>query len=256
MNDFSRLRILVSNDDGITAPGLKVLERVARALSKDVWVVAPEQEQSGAGHSLTLRRPLRLRQVSRRRFAVDGTPTDCVLLAVNELLRKRPPHLVLSGVNRGANMGEDVTYSGTVAAAMEGTLLGLPAIALSLQTTWTHPPHWSTVEAHAPALIQRLCTAGWPQGVLMNLNFPDVTAAQVKGVQVTEQGYRKIGSHVHKGDDPYGRPYYWIGAVRSEEAPKPGTDLHAVHDGYISVSPIHLEMTHRATLSHLEAAFR
>ncbi len=135
-------RILLSNDDGIAAPGLKVLEKVARLLSRDVWVVAPELEQSGAGHSLTLRRPLRIRQLGRRRYAVDGTPTDAVLLAINQIMRERKPTLVLSGVNRGGNLGEDVTYSGTIAAAMEATLLGVPAIALSLETVQGKPVRW------------------------------------------------------------------------------------------------------------------
>src|SRR5712691_11037312 len=146
--DLAKCRILISNDDGIASPGIKVLEKIARDLSDDVWVVAPEQEQSGASHSLTTRRPLRMREVARRRYAVDGTPTDCVLIAVKRLLRDRPPDLVLSGINAGSNVGEDMTYSGTVAAAMEATLLGIPAMALS-QDYRGHEITWETSEALA-----------------------------------------------------------------------------------------------------------
>src|SRR5437773_5276184 len=167
------MRILVTNDDGINAPGLKVLEKIARQLSRDVWVVAPEVEQSGAAHSLTLRRPLQIRRVSPRRFAVDGTPTDCVLLAVNRLVEGRRPDLVLSGVNRGSNLGEDVTYSGTIAAAMEGTLLNLPSIALSQTYQDRDTVSWDTALRHGTALIRRLCAIGWPQDVLINVNFPN-----------------------------------------------------------------------------------
>lgn len=144
--DISRARVLISNDDGVHAPGLKMLEKVMRKMAKDVWVVAPETEQSAAAHSLTLRRPLRIRKLTARRFAVDGTPTDSVLMGINQVMKDNPPDLVLSGVNRGGNMGDDVTYSGTVAAALEGTLMGLPPIALSQVTEDGHPTKWSTAE--------------------------------------------------------------------------------------------------------------
>src|SRR5712692_9661631 len=151
--DLARCRILISNDDGVASPGIKALETIARDLSDDVWVVAPEQEQSGASHSLTTRRPLRLREVARRRYTVDGTPTDCVLIAVKRLLRDQPPDLVLSGINAGSNVGEDLTYSGTVAAAMEATLLGIPAMALSQEYSDSHRLTWETSEAFAPEVI-------------------------------------------------------------------------------------------------------
>src|ERR1700724_204666 len=154
--DLARCRILISNDDGIESPGLKLLARIARDLSEDVWVVAPEQEQSGASHSLTTRRPLRMREVARRRYMVDGTPTDCVLIAVKRLLRDRPPDLVLSGINAGSNVGEDLTYSGTVAAAMEATLLGIPAMALSQDYRDGDEPPWQTGEEYGPEVIRRL----------------------------------------------------------------------------------------------------
>src|SRR3954469_20955398 len=170
--DVGECRILISNDDGIESPGIKILEQIARELSDDVWVVAPDQEQSGASHSLTTRRPLRLNQVAERRYSVDGTPTDCVLLAVKKLLRDRPPDLVLSGINGGSNVGEDLTYSGTVAAAIEATLLGIPAMALSQDYTDGGPVPWETSEAFAPEVIRKLLHMQWPEHTLFNVNFP------------------------------------------------------------------------------------
>ncbi len=184
------MRILLTNDDGIHAEGLAVLERIARKLSDDVWVVAPETDQSGLAHSLTLSEPLRLRQIDARHFALRGTPTDCVIMGVRHVL-PGAPDLVLSGVNSGANMADDVTYSGTVAGAMEGTLLGVRAIALSQEYEYAGDRRivpWETAEAHAPELIGRLMEAGWPEGVLLNLNFPNCAPEEVKGVRVTAQG--------------------------------------------------------------------
>ena len=181
---FAPRRILVTNDDGINAPGLKVLERVAKSLCDEVWVVAPETEQSGAGHSLTLTQPLRLRNLGRRRYALSGSPTDCVLFAVCELMRDAPPDLVLSGVNQGANIGDDMTYLGTVAAAMEATILEIPAIALSQQTNDDKQAHWPNAAHHAPEIIRRLLAEGWPQNILMNVNFPDCAPEAVAGISV------------------------------------------------------------------------
>jgi len=247
-------RILLTNDDGIAAPGLKSLERIARELSRDIWVVAPELEQSGAGHSLTLRRPLRIRQLGRRRFAVDGTPTDAVLLAVNQIMRAHRPTLVLSGVNRGGNLGEDVTYSGTIAAAMEATLLGVPAVALSLEVAQGKPPRWDSVERHAPRVIRRLMAAGWPSNVFINVNFPNRPPAQVGPIEIARQGRRKIGDELGERLDLRGEHYYWIGPMRTEEPTQPGTDLAAVNDGRIAVTPLHLDLTHGRTARHLERA--
>jgi 5'-nucleotidase len=252
--DPSSLRILISNDDGINAPGIKVLERIARTLSKDVWVVAPETEQSAAGHSLTIRRPLRVRKVSARRYAVDGTPTDSVLLGVNHVLKGRKPDLVLSGINRGSNLGEDVTYSGTVAAAMEGTILGIPSIALSQFITHPHPVKWGTAEHWAPGLIRRLLATGWSRNVLINVNFPDVIASSVTGIEVTRQGKRKIGDDIMERKDPRGEPYVWIGAQRAEERSTPGTDIEAVLRGAITVTPLCFDLTHQGDMKALETA--
>jgi len=253
--DLSTARILVSNDDGIEAPGIKVLSRVAAALTDDVWVVAPETEQSGAGHSLTLRRPLRIRRVEERRFAVDGTPTDCVLLAINEILKDGRPTLVLSGVNRGGNLGEDVTYSGTVAAAMEGTVLGVPSIALSQEYPDGGPVPWETAETLAPDLIRRLCAASWPRNSLININFPGVSPDRVTGIRASEQGRRKIGDQIVVGNDPRGNPYYWIGSMRTEDPTVAGTDLNAVHSSAVAVTPIGMNMTDHPTLTKLAGIF-
>jgi 5'-nucleotidase len=249
-----RARILVTNDDGINAPGLKVLERVAHQLSSDVWVVAPETNQSGASHSLTITRPLRVRQLSRRRFAIDGTPTDCVLLALQTVIKGRPVDLVLSGVNHGGNLGEDVTYSGTIAAAMEATLFNVPAFALSQCCRNGHPVRWATAEQHAPNLIDRLFTKDWPKDLLININFPDCPPAAVGGYRVTAQGKRKLGDELLERIDPRGQPYVWIGGLRSDDVQQAGTDLAAVADHHISITPVHMDMTHRASFDRLRRA--
>lgn len=249
------MRILLSNDDGVFAPGLKVLERAARSLSDDVWVVAPETEQSAASHSLTLHQPLRLRRLSTRRYAVNGTPTDCVYLALNRLLAEQPPALVLSGVNRGSNIGEDVTYSGTIAAAMEAALLGVPAIAFSQVFEDGRPIRWATAEAWLPRVVRRLLDAGWPKQVLVNVNFPDVPTERVAGIRASTQSLEEVGDLCVERVDPRGRPYFWVGMARAEAAAgRPGTDLHAINQGYIAVTPLHLDLTHRATLRRLRKA--
>ena len=253
--DLADARILISNDDGIQAPGIKVLEKVARSLCKDVWVVAPETEQSAAGHSLTIRRPLRVRQVSRRRYGVDGTPTDSVLLGVNHVLRDGKPTLVLSGVNRGGNLGEDVTYSGTVAAAMEATILGLPAIAFSQYYGPDHPVRWSTAEHWAPEIIRRVTSVGWGRNVLINVNFPDVAADKVTGIEVTCQGKRKIGDKLEERLDPRDEPYIWVGAQRAEDRSVKGTDIEAVARGAVSVTPLCVDLTDRETMTTLAGVF-
>ena len=254
--DMSGTRILISNDDGINAPGLKVLERVARKLTKDVWVVTPETEQSAASHSLTLRRPLRIRKISGRHFAVDGTPTDSVLLGINEVMKGNAPDLVLSGVNRGGNLGEDVTYSGTIAAAMEGTLLGCRSIAFSQLFEDGQAVKWGTAEHWAEIVIRRLATVEWPRNVLINVNFPNVAAERVKGVELVRQGRRKIGGQLAQGTDPRGEHYYWIGNQRNEDRVRYGTDIEAVTRGVISVTPLALDLTHRPTLNVLKGLFQ
>lgn len=240
------LRILVTNDDGIHAPGLAVAERVARALSDDVWIVAPETEQSGASHSLTLSLPLRLRQIDERRFAVSGTPTDCVMMAVASLMGDTPPSLVLSGVNRGSNIADDITYSGTVAGAMEGTALGFRAIALSQAYGFGdgREVHWACSEKHGPGVVRKLVEVGWPRDVLINVNFPDCPPDQVEAVEVTEQGKRDLQTAtLDKRVDARGIPYFWIGFKRVRSRPPEGTDLCAITKKRISITPLHLNLT-------------
>ncbi len=253
--EIGNCRILISNDDGIESPGIKLLEKVARQLSDDVWVVAPEQEQSGASHSLTTRRPLRLREVARRRYVVDGTPTDCVLLAVKRLLRDQLPDLVLSGINAGSNVGEDLTYSGTVAAAMEATLLGIPAMALSQDYRDGQPVPWETGEAFATETIRRLLRLSWPDSTLYNINFPSVAPTEVSGFAVTNQGKRAIADNLTEGVDPRGRPYYWIGPVREAGGSEPGTDVAALGDSKVSITPIYLDLTNIPVLAALRRVF-
>jgi len=251
--NLAKARVLISNDDGIHAPGLKVIERVARKLFKEVWVVAPETEQSAASHSLTIRQPLRIRKLGPRRYAVDGTPTDSVLLGVQEAMRDHRPDLVISGINRGGNLGEDVTYSGTVAAAMEGTLLGLPSVALSQHYTDRQKVSWKTAEAWTAKVLGELMKVDWPRGVLMNVNFPDVAPADIIGIEYVRQGRRKIGGDLQPGTDPRGERYFWIGAQRDEEKFRPGTDLEAVGRGAIAVTPLTIDMTHAGMLKKLRA---
>jgi 5'-nucleotidase len=253
--DPAKCRILVSNDDGIASPGIALLEKIARGLSDDVWVVAPELEQSGASHSLTTRHPLRLREVAERRYIVDGTPTDCVLLAIKRLLRDRPPDLVLSGINAGNNIGEDLTYSGTVAAAMEATLLGIPAMALSQDFRDRDDIPWQTGEAYAPEMIRRLLRLPWPDSTLYNINFPAVPPTDVRGIAVVSQGKRAIADNLHDGVDPRGRPYYWIGPVREGGDAEPGTDVAALADNKVSITPIYLNLTNVPILAALRMVF-
>jgi 5'-nucleotidase len=252
------MRILVTNDDGIHAPGLDVAETIARALSDDVWVVAPESEQSGASHSLTLAGPLRLRHVRERRYAVSGTPTDCVLMACLHLLKDQPPDLVLSGVNPGSNLADDITYSGTVAGAMEGCALGIPAIALSQDPAGSRLEiDWSAGETHGPTVIRRLLAAGWPQGVLMNVNFPGIPAAQVRGVALAPQGhYDMLSTEIIARHDMRERPYYWIGLRHHETVPAEDSDLGAIAAGKISVTPLHLNLTEQAVLRKMRETLR
>jgi 5'-nucleotidase len=252
------MRILVTNDDGIHAPGLEVLERVARAVSDDVWVVAPESDQSGVSHSLSLNDPLRLREIGGRRFAVKGTPTDCVILALRHIMVDAQPDLILSGINRGQNAAEDVTYSGTIAAAMEGTLLGIRSIALSqaYSKATRGSIAWDCGEQHAPALIRRLVAQEIAPGTLINVNFPDCAPDQVAGIAMTVQGRRdKDLLSIDARVDGRGNPYFWIGFGRGFTHPGHGTDLAALAQNKISVTPLRLDLTDEPTLTQLAAAF-
>lgn len=249
------MRILVTNDDGIEAPGLDVLQQIASELSDDVWVVAPETDQSGAAHSLTLHEPLRLRQMSERIFAVKGTPTDCVIMAVRHILADKEPDLILSGVNRGANLADDVSYSGTIAGAIEGALLDIPSIAMSLVINYEDPSHikWETPLQLGAGLVRRLLAAGWPQGIFLNINFPDREPQDVQGVSITAQGERDQGFlRIEPRLDTRGNPYYWLGFKKRLLHPEKGTDLWAIRAGYISVTPLCLNFTHKETCRKLK----
>ncbi|CAN7461553.1 5'/3'-nucleotidase SurE [Bosea sp. LjRoot237] len=252
------MRILVTNDDGIHAEGLAVLEQIAAQLSDDVWVVAPETDQSGVAHSLSLSNPLRLRQVEEKRFAVQGTPTDCVIMAVRSVMAEMKPDLVLSGVNRGQNVAEDVTYSGTIAAAMEGTLLGIPSIAVSQAYMAGDRTSiiWDCALQHAPGIIRRLLEEGIPDGILFNLNFPNVAPSEVAGVAVTAQGRRDQElMRLEPRRDGRGNPYYWIAFQRGKHEPANGTDLRALAEKKISVTPLELDLTHEPTMTRFAQLF-
>jgi len=253
------MRILITNDDGIHAPGLTVLEKIAAKLSDDITVVAPSEEQSGAGHSLTLTRPVRLRRMGDKRFAVTGTPTDSVMMALNVVMADGPPDLILSGVNRGANLGEDVTYSGTVSAAMEGALAGVRAIALSQvyrkEGMGDFAP-WEVAEQWGEQAIRPLLDAPWAPRTLVNINFPAVPPQAVKGIKVVSQGLRDYGrSKVVKRTDPRGFDYYWFALEHIVHTPAHSTDLEANEDGYVTVTPLHLDMTHAASLPVLAGLY-
>jgi len=252
------LRILLTNDDGINAEGFQALEKIAGELSDDLWMVAPEAEQSGASRALTLSEPLRVRQLDERRFAVAGTPCDCVTLALMELIDGAKPDLVLSGVNRGHNVAEDVSMSGTVAGAIEGMALGVPSIALSQGLTWKRGEepaiHFDTAETFGPGLVRRLVEVGWPAGVIMNVNFPGRPPEEVGAVEVTRQAFRDAQTrHFERRKDLRGRDYYWLGYRNLPSKPADGTDLRAIYDGNISVTPLHIDLTHMQTVHDLRA---
>lgn len=253
------MRILLTNDDGIGAPGLEVLEAIARAVTDEVWVVAPSEEQSGTGHSLTLTRPLRLRTLGERRFAVTGTPTDAVMMALARVMKDAPPDLILSGVNRGENLGEDVTYSGTVSAAMEGALAGVRAIALSqvyAREGMGETVPFDAAVAWGERVLRPLIDAPFAAGMLVNVNFPARPAAEVRGVRVARQGLRDYGRlRIVEGTDPRGYDYYWFALDTVPGAPPPETDLAAIHDGWIAVTPLHLDLTHAPSLEMLATLY-
>jgi 5'/3'-nucleotidase len=249
------MRILITNDDGINARGLEILKAIALGISPDVWTVAPETNQSGTSHSMTLHTPLRQRKLDERTYAIAGTPTDCVIMAVRHILKQQPPDLILSGVNHGSNLAEDTTYSGTVAAAMEGALLGIPSIALSLMMGFEEGARraiWDTPLAHAPSLIKKLLEEKWDAKTLININFPDAEPDEIKGVAVTSQGVRDQALlDIDSRTDPWGTPYFWFGFERRKSTLVPGTDLAAIAEGKISVTPLSVDLTDHGALKSL-----
>ncbi|WP_305098088.1 5'/3'-nucleotidase SurE [Croceibacterium aestuarii] len=249
------MRILLTNDDGIHAPGLALLERIAAELSDDIWVCAPAEEQSGAGHSLTLHMPVRLQEHGAKRFAVTGTPTDAVNLALRKLFSDRRPDLIISGINNGENLADDVTYSGTISAAMEGALAGMKAVALS-QALRDGGHGFAAAEKWAANVLQPLLDMPLARRTLVNVNFPAVAASDVRGIRVVRQGFHDYarGSLV-EGTDPRGRPYFWFGLDDVEHTLDHGTDLEAVDDGYIAVTPLHVDLTHYASIGQLAESY-
>jgi 5'-nucleotidase len=253
------MRILLTNDDGIDAPGLHALRQIAAELSDDVWIVAPEVNKSGAGHSLSLNEPLRMRQLDERAYAVRGTPTDCVIMGVRHVLKDKKPDLVLSGVNRGANMAEDVTYSGTIAGAFEGTVIGIRSIAMSQAFGFDtkEQPRWECALAHGTAVVRKLLSIDWAPGVLMNVNFPDRAPDDIAGIRITTQGKREddlLG--VEARQDTWGTPYYWLAYERRRSRTTDGTDLWAIYNGHVSITPLYMNLTHAATQAKLAGMFK
>lgn len=252
------MRILLTNDDGINAPGLVILEKIARQLSDDVWVCAPELDQSGVSHSFSLNDPLRLRKVSENVFAVKGTPTDCVLMGVRHVLKDKAPDLILSGINHGQNVAEDVTYSGTIAGAMEGTLLGIPSIALSQaygSLSTRHALRWDNPEAYGADIIRKILNTGIPKDIVINVNFPDCLPEDMKGIAVCVQG-RRDGALVNVEERRDGRnnPYFWLALQRGKLNFEHGTDLEALSQKKISVTPLKLNLTDDPTLTKFAIA--
>ena len=249
-------RILIVNDDGIESPGIKLLEELAREISDDVWVVAPDEEKSGFSHSISMTIPIRVREIDARHFAVRGTPTDCALLAIYEFMRDGKPTALLSGVNRGANLAEDITYSGTAAAAMEGALLGVRSIALSQVFSLGGRTHWETARRFAPDILRRLLDCDWQPGSFVNVNFPDCPPQDVTGVEVTTQGRRMPGSFrpVRRVDER-AVPYYWIKLAYEVGDLEAGTDLSAIARNAVSVTPMQMDLTASGFRHYLDGVF-
>lgn len=247
------MKILLTNDDGINAPGLGVLEEIARELSDDIWIVAPEIEQSGQSRSITLTQPVRTRDVAENTWAVAGTPSDCVLLALRDLLPDAPD-LILSGVNNGQNLAEDTSFSGTVAAAMFGMEMGVPSIALSQAKNFRQRGSlpWETAIKWGAKTVRPLIDKGWPGELVLNVNFPDCDPGDVAGIEMTRQGFRDERIvYTDKREDLRGNDYYWIGYNGKLSQPNEGTDLRAIYDKRISVTPLHVDLTHDAFLKEM-----
>ncbi len=242
----SKKLILISNDDGIRSEGIRRLAKSLAGIGR-VYVVAPDRERSAASHSLTLHRPLRVEEVGARMYAVDGTPTDCISLAVNGILPGKPD-IVISGINRGANLGEDVSYSGTVSAAMEATLLNIPSIAVSLVARESFD--FTSAASVAASLAGRILSSGLPKDTLLNVNVPSVP--EIKGYRITKQGKRTYSDTVIEKIDPRGKKYYWIGGDLTTMDTGRDTDFYAISRGYVSITPLHLDMTNYASIRELK----
>jgi len=245
---MAKPQILVTNDDGIQAPALAVLAAALRDVG-DVWVYAPVNQQSAAGHSVSLHRPLRVTELKERWYGVDGTPTDCVMLAVRDLLDTRPD-LVVSGINPGANLGDDVTYSGTVAGAYEGMLLGIPSFAISMVRYVSR--HFDSAATFAVKLARHILDNGLPEDTMLNVNVPDLPYGEIEGVEVARMGRRDYKDEIVRRVDPRGGTYYWIGGAEPSHVAEPGTDFDAIERKRISVTPLHRDLTNHAVLATLQ----
>lgn len=252
------MKILISNDDGIETPGILLLEEVAKKFSSEVYVFAPATNMSGAGHSLTLKSPLRLREHDKFHYSVNGTPTDSVVMALRYLMTEKPD-FVLSGINFDSNLSDDITYSGTVAAATEACLFDVPAIAFSQKMNKDGTINWDVAKTYAPVVLKVIMDKfRFPKGVFLNVNFPACDVKEVKGIKVTHQGTRIIDDHVIQSVDPRGDPYFWIGSAeyRQNDDNKDLTmDLGAVNSGYVSITPLSIDMTARSEISVLNELF-
>lgn len=252
------MKILLTNDDGVNAPGLEVLEAIARQFSDDIWICAPDEEQSGMGHALTLNRPVRLRKHGPRRFSVTGTPTDSVTMGFRQVMDGEPD-VILSGVNRGANLGDDITYSGTVSAAIEGALAGIRSIAMSQvigREDAGNDMSFATAQEWGAKVLAPLLDTPLPERTLVNVNFPPRAPEDVRGIRAVRQGFHDYArGTVVEGRDPRGFRYYWFGLQAIEHTPDHGTDLEAIADGYVSVTPLQLDLTHHASLDELGQRF-
>jgi len=248
------MKILLTNDDGVNARGISVLREIALQISGDVWTCAPDTEQSAASRGVSLHNPVRLKKIDERIYSVTGTPTDSVIVAMKALMPDSPPDLILSGVNRGQNLAEDVTFSGTVAGALQGMQMGIPSVALSLARGFQGASSlpWETALAHGPQVLRDLLEKGWAKNVVPNVNFPDTPVDGVKGVQFTRQGHRDFQmTGVDRRDHPRGGDYFWLTYGAKKSDPPQGTDLRAIYDGYVSITPLHTDLTHEDSLAKL-----
>ena len=250
-------RVLLTNDDGFDAPGLRILTEVAEELAEEVWIVAPNYDQSGTSHSLSLHSPLRVSQKEERRFSVSGTPGDCVVMAVRHLMVSGRPDLILSGINRGANLGIETVFSGTVGAAMTGMLLGIPSMALSQAFSDRNAVRWDTARALAPKVIRQFAKGGWSQGSILNINFPDVPADKAGPIELTIQGTGLMEDvDVVSGIDPRSLEYHWLHLRRSARGDTPGSETFAIGHGRVSVTPLQFERTNQDVLASLQAGLK
>jgi len=256
LSPSSRSRVLIVNDDGIDAPGIVLLEEIVREFTDDVWVVAPDEERSGAGHSMSISHPIRMIQRDARHFAIKGTPTDCALMGIYELMTDGRPDILLTGINRGPNLAEDITYSGTASAAIEGAILGIPSVALSQIIRYQSEIHWATSRKFAPDVIRRLLDMRWRPGTFVNVNFPNCPPDQVAGVRVTRQGTRPLGAFqpVRRVDERH-VPYYWIKIDFPAGGEEHGNDLQAARDNEVSITPLQIEMTATDLIPELQTLF-